>query len=575
MSLGTINEILQKSDIVEVISEFINISKVGKNYKGICTVHNDTSPSLSISQEKQFFKCFSCGVSGNVIDFLEKFQDMSKKESILFLAKKYDIDSKGFEYVENSRYNDNQKKIIKVFEDITQKFSYDLTFKENESVIKFLKDRNINSKIQNKFSIGYAKSYKLENYKNFLLKKNNDISTMINASLINDKENQTISDRIIFPIKNEFGDIVALSSRTLDPNEKVYKYINSSDSMVFSKSSIIYNYWRAKDAGKEIFLVEGFMDVIAFARIGLDNAVALMGTSISETHILKLKNHSVVIYFDDDNAGLKATIKTIFLLLKSKTNVSVIVNESSYDPDEFLNKYGEEKFINLLKNRIAGIEFIYQHLISSIDINNPNNIRNFIIKFNIYLSMCDSIVKSQYSNKLSELLNIEVNEINKIINIPQVNKKSPENIIFNNIDTKNQKTNKIKDTYIFININRLLLGMLENSELIKIYLDKKVFLGTTKYIELALYIIEKKKNVNFLINEELERSLLEIKKTPNPPRNNDEFLETIKNIEKEKINIKLEQNSIKIKKTIANNPNDEFVTKILQSSIEAKKLKHK
>ncbi len=573
MSSSIINAILQKSDIVEVVSEFINLSKVGKNYKGICTVHNDTAPSLSISPEKQFFKCFSCGVSGNVITFLEKFQSMSRKEAIIFLSKKYDISYNDFEFKENSRYNENQKKLIKLFDDITQKFSYDLTFKDNQNAIRFLNERHIDPKIQEKFSIGYAKHKDKENYKDFLLKKNNDISTMINASLLNENENITISDRIIFPIKNEFGDIVGLSSRTLDPNEKNYKYINSGDSIVFNKSSIIYNYWRAKEAGKDIYLVEGFMDVIAFARVGLDNAVALMGTSISEIHISKLKDNSVVLYFDSDTAGFNATIKCIFLLLKAKIEVSVVINNSLDDPDEFLNKNGQEKFIELINNRVSGIEFIYKHLIDIIDISNSNNIKSFITKFNIYLKLCDSIVKSQYSNKISQLLNVELNEINNVLNLPMVTKSTQKNIISKNIDTKIKKTTRIKETIIFINISRLLLAMLENSELIKVFLSQKVFLGTTEFMSLATYIINKKRNINFMIDDKLERRLLEIQKTPNPPKNKDQFLETLRNIENEKINIKLKQNRMKISKTIAKNPNDEFVTKIIQSSIEVKKVK--
>ncbi len=576
MSSSTINEILQKSDIVEIVGEFINLAKVGKNYKGICTVHNDTSPSLSISQEKQFFKCFSCGVSGNVITFLEKFQGMSKKDAILFLAKKYEIDYKNFEYIEDSRYNQNQKDIIKVFNDVTQKFSYDLTFKENVNALKFLKDRNLDSKIQNMFSLGYAKEKQIEGYKEFLLKKNNNISTMINASLVNEKENQTISDRIIFPIKNEFGDIVGLSSRSLNKDEKVYKYINSGDSIVFNKSAIIYNFWRAKETGKEIYLVEGFMDVIAFARVGLDNVVALMGTSISEIHTSKLKKHSIVLFFDNDEAGLKATIKAIFLLMKANIGVNVIKNNSNYDPDEYLNNEGEKKFINLLNERMSGIEFIYQFLINSIDISNSNNIQPFLKKINNYLNLCDPIVKSQYSNKISDLLNIEVNEINKILQIktpiktPKIEKNK---IIAKNYVTNEQKTTKIKGTYIFININRLLLGMLKNPKLITIFLSQNVFLGTPKYMELANYIIMKKNEENFSINEELEKELKEIEKTKNPPNTEEEFMETIHNLEKDKLDIKLSQNKSKLEKTVDKNPDDNFISKIIQSSITTKNKK--
>ena len=575
MSSSIINQILQNSDIVDVVGEFINLSKVGKNYKGICTVHNDTSPSLSVSPEKQFFKCFSCGISGNAITFLEKFQGMSKKESIIFLSKKYGINYKDFEYIENSRYNENQKNIIKVFNDISQKFSYDLTFKDNIQAITFLKNRHLDSKIQNMFSIGYAKPTKISNYKDFLLKKNNNISTMINASLINEKENQTISDRIVFPIKNDFGDIVGLSSRSLDPNEKVYKYINSGDSIVFNKSAIIYNFWRAKEISKELYLVEGFMDVIAFARVGIDNAIALMGTSISEIHTSKLKNHSIVLFFDSDKAGLNATIKSIFLLLKDKIDVNVIQNDSKYDPDEYLNKNGETKFLELLNERMAGIEFIYQYLIESIDLNNSNNIKPFLKKFNNYLVLCDSIVKSQYSHKISNLLNVEIHEINNIMGISFVSTKESNKIIDKNIVSNNKKTTKIRSTYIFININRLLLGMLENPKLIEIYLSNNVFLGTAKYMELAQYIISKKNDNSFVLRDELEKELTEIKKTKNHPNTEEEFIETINNLEKYRFDIKLSENKTKLKKTIAKNPDDNFVSKIIQSSIKTKNKKQR
>ncbi len=574
MSSSTINEILQKSDIVEVAGEFINLSKIGKNYKGICTVHNDTSPSLSVSQEKQFFKCFSCGVSGNVITFLEKFQGMSKKEAVVFLAKKYEIDYKNFEYVESSRYNDTQKEMIKVFSDITQKFSYDLTFKENINALQFLKDRNLDAKIQNMFSIGYAKPKNVEGYKEFLIKKNNNVSTMMNASLINENENQTISDRIIFPIKNDFGDVVGLSSRSLNKDEKVYKYINSGDSIVFNKSAIIYNFWRAKETGKEIYLVEGFMDVIAFARVSLDNAVALMGTSISEIHTSKLKNHSVVLFFDSDQAGLKATIKSIFLLMKANIDVDVIKNDSPHDPDEYLNKNGEEKFLYLLNQRMAGIEFIYQYLINSVDINNPNNIKPFLTKFNNYLNLCNSMVKSQYSNKISQLLNIELDEINNILQ-PGAPKVAPRKIIAKNIVTNEPKTTKIRGTYIFISINRLLLGMLKNPKLIDIFLSRDIFLGTSKYMELAKYIIMKKNEKDYIVNDELEKELKEIEKTKNPPNTEEEFIETINNLEKDKLDMKLIQNKTKLEKTVENNPDDSFISKIIQSSIKVKTKKQR
>jgi DNA primase len=316
------------------------------------------------------------------------------------------------------------------------------------------------------------------------------------------------------------------------------------------------------------------MDVIAFARVGIDNAVALMGTSISEIHTSKLKNHSVVLFFDSDEAGLKATIKSIFLLMKVNINVNIIKNDSEYDPDEYLNKNGDKKFLNLLNQRMAGIEFIYQYLINSIDINNPNNIKPFLKKFNNYLNLCNSIVKSQYSNKISNLLNIEPTEINNILQ-PGVDKIATNKIIAKNNVTNYQKTTKIKDTYIFININRLLLGMLKNPKLITIYLSQDVFLGTSKYMELAKYIIMKKNEKDFTINEELEKELKEIEKTKNPPNTEEEFIETINNLEKDKLDMKLSQNKTKLEKTVEKNPDDNFISKIIQSSIKTKNKKQR
>jgi DNA primase len=316
------------------------------------------------------------------------------------------------------------------------------------------------------------------------------------------------------------------------------------------------------------------MDVIAFARVSLDNAVALMGTSISEIHTSKLKNHSVVLFFDSDQAGLKATIKSIFLLMKANIDVDVIKNDSPHDPDEYLNKNGEEKFLYLLNQRMAGIEFIYQYLINSVDINNPNNIKPFLTKFNNYLNLCNSMVKSQYSNKISQLLNIELDEINNILQ-PGAPKVAPRKIIAKNIVTNEPKTTKIRGTYIFISINRLLLGMLKNPKLIDIFLSRDIFLGTSKYMELAKYIIMKKNEKDYIVNDELEKELKEIEKTKNPPNTEEEFIETINNLEKDKLDMKLIQNKTKLEKTVENNPDDSFISKIIQSSIKVKTKKQR
>ena len=351
-----VDEIAQKADIIEVVGEFVQLQKKGRNFWGLCPFHDDINPSMSVSPEKQMFNCFSCGHVGGIFKFVQDIKKIPFLEAVKFVADKYGLDFQVRE--KKTHYKDNQKEIIKSLNDARDYFRLAIESEMGKVAHDYAEQRGLNSSIREKFNIGYAPA---SGTKEFLIEhQSNDESVLINASLVNDIGKDFFKERLMFAIENEHGDVVAFSGRTLK-NEDA-KYINSRETMVFNKSEILYNYKNALNEinrKKEVVIVEGFMDVIALHRAGIGNVVAIMGTALTEKHISKLRDKTVVLMFDGDKAGLNATIKSIKILIENKVAVKVVNNETNKDPDELL-KESSEKLIDVFENRMTGFEFIYR-----------------------------------------------------------------------------------------------------------------------------------------------------------------------------------------------------------------------
>lgn len=379
-------EILSKLDIVDIISAFISLTKKGQSYVALCPFHNDSNPSMSVDPRKQIFKCFVCGVGGNAISFITKYKKITFYEALEYLYEnnKIDIDLASLKSQSNIKtYSEEELNLLKILEKANSLFH--VTLMQNANKISllndFIKTRKLNSKLINRFDIGYASEPEFKYIFNDEL--TNSPHLIVNSSLVS-KNNLSLiyRDRVTFAIRDEKNNIVGFSSRTLNPETKP-KYINSPESSIFHKSSLLYNIYEATQKHiDKLIIVEGFFDVIALYKAGYENVVALMGTALTDKHLHLLKDYEIILFLDGDEAGINATLKSSLTLLKANKKVKIVHNASTHDPDEILNISGKSRIDELINNASPAIDFIYKHLIraNKIDENN-SEIANFS-KFN-------------------------------------------------------------------------------------------------------------------------------------------------------------------------------------------------
>ncbi|UUD36589.1 DNA primase [Mycoplasmopsis citelli] len=364
ISSDTIDLIIRSSNIVNVISQFIPLTKKGNNYVGVCPFHADTSPSLTVSESKNIYKCFSCGHSGNVIHFVKEFKKIPYMQALEFLAHEANlpINFEQFKKVEQVSRDPQKQKLYDLLDIANSFFKLNIT---NELAQKFLDLRKINhSEIIQKFDLGFAP---LTNYAE-ILKTNNLYSDLdLNkVGLINDDLNLIFKNRVTFGIKNQYGEIVGFSGRSLNNDKNYAKYLNSPESQLFKKSQILYNFHNAKETAlekRQVIIVEGFMDVIALDQAGAHNTIALMGTALTKDHLRLLKDLKIILFLDNDNAGQSATYKSLLKLIENRFDVEVVINDFNKDPDEIFHAHGKEVLLDILENsRKKGEHIVYENL---------------------------------------------------------------------------------------------------------------------------------------------------------------------------------------------------------------------
>ncbi|QGZ97473.1 DNA primase [Mycoplasma sp. NEAQ87857] len=359
-----VKEIIAKNNIVEVISEYLPLTKKGNNYWGLCPFHQDSSPSFSVSSNKNIYSCFSCNVSGNALTFLMKKNGWNFYQALDNLAKKINIDLDISNYQVNKNYTDTSLRLIEILDLANSFFKLEITKNSNPKVTQYISSRGLDDlEIRDKFDIGFATTKETLDYFNSL--NINEIDLEL-SGLLNQNKKLIYSQRLTFGIRNQFGDIVGFSARTIDPNDSI-KYINTPETIIFNKSKILYNWHNAKPAittQKEIIIVEGFMDVIACYKANIHNVVALMGVALTVDHLRLISKYKVKLFLDNDQAGINAIIKSIKFLQKNNVAVEVIKNPLLKDPDEILKQYGASALKELVdRNSVSVVDFIYNALI--------------------------------------------------------------------------------------------------------------------------------------------------------------------------------------------------------------------
>ncbi len=359
-----IDEIKSKNDIVDVIGSYISLND--KN-KALCPFHDDHSPSFSVQKDKQIYKCFSCGESGNVITFVQKYNGITFTEALKMLADRAGIP---LNVSTTRKINTKYEKLYEINDTVNKYFKANLLSNEGIKAIKYLEDRKISKDIINEFNIGLSTSNKLSN----ILSKKYSYDELVKLDIckdINGRYYDTFQDRIIFPIIDENNNVIAFSGRKYTNedlnNNTLPKYSNTKETDIFKKSEVFYNINNAINEIKkkrEIVITEGFMDTIRMSSIGYKNVVAIMGTAFTEKHLLKIKKWKckVILNLDQDDAGVKGTIEAGETLLKNNIDTEVIVFDDYKDSDEFIKNKGSEAFKIAYDNRVSFIDFKLKYL---------------------------------------------------------------------------------------------------------------------------------------------------------------------------------------------------------------------
>ncbi len=369
-----INEIRNKSDIVSIISNYVPLTKRGKNYFGVCPFHDDHSPSMSVSPEKQIYTCFSCGATGNVFTFVSEYEHISFIEAVKLLGNKLGYNLTTHEKV------DTKSGDYKIYEIASKFYQNNLNSSLGKKAIEYLENRGLNRETIKKFGIGL--SLNKSSLTELLINKGIKLDKLIELGLSNTMSNDLFLNRIMFPLYDLNGNVVAFSGRIYNMKDNS-KYINTKETSIFKKGNLLYNYHNAREHLKKndyVIIMEGFMDVIRASTVGINNCVATMGTAFTkeQANIIRKMTDNVILCFDGDKAGEEATISAIKVLEDIEINPKIIRLEDDLDPDEYIIKNGKEAFLNKIDTSINVIDYKLSLLKKNKNFHNLEDISEYI-----------------------------------------------------------------------------------------------------------------------------------------------------------------------------------------------------
>jgi DNA primase len=487
LSSEEINNIRAKADIVNIIGSYIPLTQRGKNYLCVCPFHDDHSPSMSVSSEKQIYKCFACGATGNVFTFVQDYENVSFMEAVSIVADKCGIELSfdPTKAVVADAFVEEHKIM-----DLSQKFFVNnLKTSFGKEATKYLNERGISEDIIKEFGIGLSLDTNDSLYQ--LLSKKGYSTSQLDAIGLISNSNGDIYDmftrRITFPLWDKDGKIVGFSARIYRGEKNVSKYMNSRETKIFRKGETLYNYHNAKDAAKrekEIIVVEGFMDAIRISSIGLKNVVALCGTAMTKEQISLLKKLrcKVILCLDNDNAGLLATVNNGEELVKENVETYVIRLTGEKDPDEYIIANGKDAFIENVKRPLTYFDFKMDYFKQNKDLNNVEDLSQYVNEvLKTISSTDDSILREVTLNKLSKDYNLSIDVLKN-----RLEKYEPVTLKEKKEETK--LVREKKDSYK-LGAERILYFMMNDGDYIEEYQTKLGFFSEQLYREIANEIV--------------------------------------------------------------------------------------
>ncbi|WP_055668039.1 DNA primase [Desnuesiella massiliensis] len=433
-----IEKIKDENDIVDVISENIKLKRSGRNYLGLCPFHNEKSPSFSVSSDKQIYKCFGCGETGNVVTFIMKYRNLSYIESIKYLGERIninvDLENKDPRKDRKSRLYEVSIESARYFFNNLQKQKY-----AKEYVVR----RGISETTIRKFGLGFSLN-SWDSLLKFLRIRGYKEQDIFDAGLIIKKEKGGFYDRfrnrIIFPVFDYKGKVIGFGGRVLDDSKP--KYLNSPETLIFSKGTNLYglNFAIKNSNTRTFIIVEGYMDCISLHQYGITNVVASLGTAltVNQAKLLKRYADKVIISYDADLAGQMATIRGLEILKNTGFDVRVLTVPQGKDPDEYIRSNGKEAFINLIDKALPLIDYRLTRAKQGIDFNNGEMLIKYTKEVTEILKSLDSVEKDVYIKKISEDTGVKEQALYDLLN-NEINKISVNNGMIKNEESYNVK----------------------------------------------------------------------------------------------------------------------------------------
>lgn len=510
ISQKTVELITNTADIVDVISDYVQLQPSGSGFKGLCPFHSEKTPSFSVSKEKGVFKCFGCNEAGNAVTFIQKIKNISYPEALLELAEKYHIpvETEGETYVKNdySHYYEINEKASSIYQ-------LSLTnLEKGKEALAYVQNRGLDIHTIQYFEIGYA-----PNEFNSLYTQLKDLYEpvdLIELGLIKKSDKDYFDlfrNRLMFPIRNEFGKTVGFSGREIDGKSDM-KYINSPLTKLFVKGNILFNLDKALpfiNREKRVVLFEGFFDVIAAFQSGIKEGVCSMGTSLTEEQARLLKKYTdhAIICYDGDNAGFEATAKAIPILQNAGITVSISLLPEGLDPDEFVKKNSKNAFLQFINSRqIDPFEFQYVYLKKQIDLSKPSQVEDFKLKVLKYVLNTDSqMLVELYTKRLAEDIGVSFESIQSDLHHYQLTKA-----ISSRLTERKQKISAMVVTNKRVEAERRLVAYFLYNEDFRQYIIKEVtpfFAKDYLNVQILFYADEFIKNKK---DENLKERVIEV-----------------------------------------------------------------
>ena len=427
---NTIQQILSRVDIIDIIGTFVKLKKRGANYLGLCPFHNEKSPSFTISPAKEIYKCFGCGRSGNSISFLMEAEKYSYVEALRWLANKYGVEIEETETSPEYKQQQQAADSLYIINNFAQQFFSTQLFETDEGqdiALSYLKQRGFREDTIKKFQLGYNPEAK-DTFSKAALAAQYNQEYLLKSGLVNNREgvlNDNYRGRIIFPIHNQSGKVLGFGARIIKKNDKAPKYINTPENEIYVKSKVLYGSYFARqpiDKADECLLVEGYTDVVSLHQAGIENVVASGGTALTpdQLRLIKKYTNNLTIIYDGDNAGVKAALRGLDLALEEGLNVQLVLIPDGEDPDSYVNKVGSSAFATFIATNKKDV-ILFQLNIALAEAGNDNNKKSLVInqiaETIAKINKLEDFSKQQaYIKQSAEILKIEESGLIALVN---------------------------------------------------------------------------------------------------------------------------------------------------------------